>query len=42
MEKKQKHSVQFEDREHVISFLDSQGVLSGNKKFAERVKRLMA
>jgi hypothetical protein len=34
--------VQFEDREHVMSFLSSQGSLSGNKGFAQRLKRVTA
>jgi hypothetical protein len=33
---------QFEDREHVMSFLSSQGALSGNKRFTERLKRMTA
>lgn len=35
-------NMQFEDREHVMSFLSSQGTLSGNKRFAARLKRMTA
>ena len=31
--------VQYEDREHVMSFLSSQGELSKNKSFASRLQR---
>lgn len=34
--------MQFEDREHVMSFLSSQGSLSGNSRFAGRLKRMTA
>ncbi|MFA6468020.1 MAG: hypothetical protein WCW35_03920 [Bacteroidota bacterium] len=32
-------STQFEDREHVMTFLGSQGVLCKNKGFADRIRR---
>ena len=34
--------VQYEDREHVMSFLSSQGELRRNKNFASRLKRNIA
>lgn len=34
--------VQYEDREHVMSFLSSQGEFSGNTNFANRFKRNIA
>jgi hypothetical protein len=34
--------VQYEDREHVMSFLSSQGELSGNKSFESRLQRNIA
>jgi len=33
--------IQYEDREHVMSFLASQGVLNGNKKFVDRTQRMI-
>ncbi len=35
-------AVQFEDREHVMSFLSSQGALKGHKRFIGRVKRTLS
>ncbi|MFZ4621388.1 MAG: hypothetical protein ACOYNS_12580 [Bacteroidota bacterium] len=34
--------VQLEDREHVMSFLESQGSLNENKGFRQRMKRMLA
>ena len=34
--------IQYEEREHVMTFLSSQGSLSKNKRFAERIKRMLA
>ena len=34
-------AVQFEDREHVMSFLSVQGSMSKNKPFAQRLKRML-
>lgn len=35
-------AVQFEDREHVMTFLSSQGVMKKNRRFNERIKRMLA
>ena len=35
-------NMQYEDREHVMTFLAAQGTLSANKHFAERVQRMSA
>jgi hypothetical protein len=35
-------NMQFEDREHVMSFLASQGTLSGNRRFTEQLDRMTA
>jgi hypothetical protein len=34
--------VQFEDREHVVKFLSSEGMLSGNNAFRKRIKGFAA
>ncbi len=34
-------NTQFEDREHVMTFLSSQGTFSKNKNFTERMKRAL-
>jgi len=33
--------MQYEDREHVMSFLSSQGILSKNKRFSGRIRRML-
>ena len=33
--------MQYEEREHVMTFLSSQGSMSKNKRFAERIKRML-
>lgn len=35
-------TIQFEDREHVVRFLRSEGALMSNKRFRKRVKGLTA